>query len=117
MAIGLSHSIKNAALKSIHAEDEAVNKFIRLNHYRRILESHDKVDIFVTRINGNGMATYSRPCRNCLLRIQKCKLPINNIYYTDHDGSIRMEKFNLMIDSELTVMSKGDRKKLRYVRK
>lgn len=110
----MSHKLINGALRSIHAEDVAINKFIRLNHYRRYLKSHNTIDIFVTRINGEGNATYSRPCRNCLIRMQRCNLHINNVYYTDHHGNIQMEKFHLMFNSELTVMSKGDRKKLKY---
>jgi len=41
-----------------------------------------------------------------------CELRINNIYYTAVDGSIKVEKLSQMFDSDLTVMSRGDSRKM-----
>jgi cytidine deaminase len=112
LAIGQSYHIKNAAMLSIHAEHNAINKFIKINKYRRFVEPHEKIDIVVIRLSKSGAVGYSRPCRNCLLRMLNCELRINNIYYTSADGSIKVEKLSQMFNSELTVMSRGDSRKM-----
>lgn len=112
LVIGQSYHIKNSAMLSIHAEHSALNKFVRINKYRRYIDTHEKIDILVIRFSKTGVIGYSRPCRNCLLRMLNCEIPINNIYYISTDGSIKVEKLSQMFDSALTVMSRGDSRKM-----
>jgi hypothetical protein len=98
-------------LKSIHAEHNALQKFVRLNKYRHYVTNNDKIDIVVIRLTRSGVLGYSRPCKNCLLRLTKSGISINNIYYSDGDGSIIVERFNNMFNSHLTALSAGDKRK------
>jgi deoxycytidylate deaminase len=98
-------------LKSIHAEHNALQKFMRLNKKRRLVKNKEHIDIVVIRLTRSGVIGYSRPCMNCLLRLTKSGISINNVYYSDGEGSIICERFNNMFNSQLTALSAGDRRK------
>jgi hypothetical protein len=103
-----SFILLNGSVPSIHAEDNALRKCLRLNRHKRFLTPNLKIDVFVMRVtNTTGKKGFSRPCRFCLLRLAKSKLNFNNIYYTDANGNIVVEKFNTMLDSPLTKISSG----------
>lgn len=112
LAMGTNHSVDAGPLPSIHAEHNAVSKFMRLNKFRRFLSSHEKIDIVVIRLSRSGVVGYSRPCKNCIKRLMSYDVTINNIYYSDSDGSIKVEKFSTMYDSPLTDFSAGDKRKM-----
>lgn len=96
---------------SIHAEIDCVLKLFKLNKYRKFLDKHDKIDIFVTRISATGVIGYSRPCKGCIEALTKNKLNlINNIYYTDVDGSIIMENLLQMMNVDNAKYSSGRRR-------
>ena len=116
VAIGTSSVIQNGPLPSIHAEHSAMNKLSRLNRFRRFIKSHEKFDIVVIRLSRSGVIGYSRPCKNCLTRLMNANIAINNIYYTGADGSIKVEKFSEMYDSNTTEFSKGDLRKMKGIR-
>jgi hypothetical protein len=111
LALGRSTSLLNDATKSIHAEHDAMKKLNKINKFKRFLNEGDKIDMLVVRMSKSGITGYSRPCRNCLLRLEKSKYQINRIYYTVDEESITCEKFGEMYDSPLTKLSSGDRKK------
>ena len=113
LAMGSNCSIESGSLPSIHAEHNAVVKFMRVNKLRRFLSSRDKVDIVVLRLSRTGIMGYSRPCKNCITRLMHYNIVINNIYYSDADGSIIVEKFSTMYDSPLTKFSAGDKRKIK----
>jgi deoxycytidylate deaminase len=116
VAIGTSSVIQNGPLPSIHAEHSAINKLARLNRYRRFIKTHMKFDIVVIRLSRSGVIGYSRPCRNCLTRLMNANISINNVYYTGADGSIKVEKFSDMYDSNTTEFSKGDLRKIQGIK-
>ena len=113
LIIGYNKSNSNDHLSSIHAEHNAIIKLNRLNKYRNILNRRDKVDIVVIRLSKCGNIGNSRPCKNCIIRMMNCDIPINNIYYTDSNGSMKIEKFSTMYDSTLTKYSSGDLQKIK----
>jgi deoxycytidylate deaminase len=116
VAIGTSSVIQNGPLPSIHAEHNAINKLTRLNRFRRFIKTHMKFDIVVIRLSRSGVIGYSRPCKNCLTRLMNANIPINNIYYTGADGSIIVEKFSEMYNSNTAEFSKGDLRKMQGIR-
>lgn len=64
-------------------------------------------DLMVLRLTKAGTLGYSRPCKECLMRLKKSKININNVYYSMDDKTIGIEKFNSMADSSLTKSSGG----------
>lgn len=113
LIVGYNKSDSRDHLSSIHAEHNAMIKFVKLNKYRNLLNHRDKVDIVVIRLSKTGLLGYSRPCKNCIVRLMNCGLSINNIYYTDINGSIMIEKFSTMFLSSLTKYSSGDLEKIK----
>jgi hypothetical protein len=109
VASGSSSKMLKHQTTSIHAEDDGMNKLDRVNRFKRTLRSKDKVDVLVVRLSKSGVIGYSRPCRNCLIRLNKSSYPINHIYYTDTTTTIVRERFTNMFRSHLTKMSSGDR--------
>ena len=98
--------IGESSLPSIHAEHMGFLKFMKLYQYQKI-----QVDIMVLRIaKNNGTLGYSRPCKECLMRLSKSGIQINDIYYSDTDTTMRVEKFAQMKNSNLTKSSSGTRK-------
>lgn len=115
MAIGVNtQSCKNNYLPSIHAEHEAMLNLIKLNKHTRFLKSHDTIDIVVVRISKCGKLGYSRPCENCIRRMIKFnnEIKIGNVYYSDSDGTFKMERLTSMYESPLTKMSSGNMRRL-----
>ena len=52
-------------------------------HSKGRMQGRKKLSMFVARLNKQGEFGKSRPCRDCILRLLKCGLPIKYIYYTD----------------------------------
>lgn len=110
-----NYVVISGPLPSIHAEHSAVNKFMKLNRHRHFMSSRDKIDIVVIRLSRNGIVGYSRPCRNCIVRLMNYDIVINNVYYSDMDGTIKVEKFSTMYNSPLTDFSGGDKRKMKGI--
>lgn len=102
--------IVNGPLGSIHAEHDALMRFMKTVNYKRSLL---KVDILVVRFSKSGVMGNSRPCKNCLQRMKKITeksiLNIRNIYYSTEGDQIMMERFDEMIDSPMTYICSGMR--------
>lgn len=102
-----------AHLPSVHAEFNGMQKLAKLNNHRRMFKkgnNSDKIDIFVIRISQCGIIGYSRPCKGCIKRMLKfnANVKINNVYYSDSDGTIKVERLVNMYASSLTKLSNGD---------
>ena len=118
MAAGRNSALINSHTDSIHAESDGINNLHRLNMHRRFLKLGERIDVLVVRLSKTGVIGFSRPCRNCLLRLAKSPYPISKVYYSVDPDTIRCEKFKYMFDSPLTKMSSADRlKKLNRMKK
>jgi len=113
--MGRSSALIGYSTNSIHAEDAGMNKFNRINNYKRIINRSDTLDILVIRISRSGILGNSRPCKNCIRRLGKLGHKIKHVYYTTNEGSIVREKFDQMLASPLTMLSSGDRNRNRTV--
>jgi len=114
MSIGECYKIKHPNKYSYHAEHTGLRNFIKFNSYKNILNKNDKINILVLRFTKSGILSNSRPCENCILRLLKCKLNINKIYYSDNNKNIICEKLNKMYDNPITKLSSGFRKNENY---
>ncbi len=99
--------IKRAQYGSLHSEIAVFYKWLHLNYqYRRI-------NMVVIRVNNNGDLLMSKPCNNCINRLQKlCKqynIHINYIYYSDSTGNITREKFYRLINNDSKHISRRGR--------
>lgn len=89
----------------MHAEHLSCLKLMK-NH--RFNTNHrTKYDLMVLRLTKTGTLGYSRPCKECLMRLKKSRININYVYYSQTDQSIGVEKFSSMADSSLTKSSGG----------
>lgn len=88
---GNNGTFANGKSISIHAEHDAINKLIP---QKRI----QKVNLVVIRIKTFGKLNYSKPCTNCINTMKNYGMYKNyrivNIYYSDYDGDIIMEKLS-----------------------
>jgi hypothetical protein len=79
----------------MHAEMEALSKL-----HPCPPNSKKKIDLIVIRVDLNGQLRNSKPCSKCiehLCRLKKYK--IQNVYYSDKDGNIIMERFSYFAKS------------------
>ena len=92
---------------SEHAEMNAV----RLN--KTLQFSTEKCNMLVVRLSNTGQIGESRPCCQCLQRLQKYSSNIKWVYYSTSEGRIVREQLRYMLDSEKTYVSYGERRRLR----
>jgi len=105
VAKGKNHFVKQYNTPSLHAEIDAYNN---LRGYYK----NKELDLVVVRFNGFGELASSRPCYNCLKTLSNSGLSIRYVYYSNC-GEMVKERFDEMIDSELTKLSSGMRLKER----
>jgi len=91
--------IRGNGLTSIHAEESALHKLQRLIHYRKF-DDRKNVDILVIKLTKTGILSYSRPCRDCITRLERSGLKINRIYYSNEFGSITSESLSELVASK-----------------
>lgn len=72
--------------KTIHAEINVFQNFPK--------KKVKGMDIIVIRINKNLILKNSRPCNQCIDKLQK--IGIRNVYYSDDNGNIVCEKVDVM---------------------
>lgn len=97
-------------MESIHAEHDCLNKTVKNDNHKQTIKNNDALDMLVIKMSKGGILSYSRPCKNCLIRMSKSKYPLNNIYYSVDPDTIACEKFSDMLkDLANTRMSRGDR--------
>lgn len=112
LVLGSNYSLLNNLPNihnTIHSEHDGMRKLFKLNKRKRILSRTDKIDLLVIRITKTGIIGYSRPCRNCLLRLSRINFNIRLIYYSINNSDVRCEKLSEMIESPLTRISSGYR--------
>lgn len=95
---------------STHAEMDALRKIYKMSGDKA--KKYEKCDILVIRISKSGKLGQSRPCYHCLSSLSVCDLKIRYIYYSTNEGTIVRERFDGMLDSDLTIVSTGWRKRL-----
>jgi tRNA(Arg) A34 adenosine deaminase TadA len=106
-AKGFSKPLKQYNTPSLHAEVSALKNFYKKyskNEYVKM-----KVDLYVIRISQSGKLVSSRPCFHCLRTLARSKINIRYVYYSVNE-TIMKEKFNSMMENELTEISYGMRK-------
>lgn len=94
----------------MHAEHLSYLKLMKkLSLFGRHLKK-TKYDLMVLRFTKTGTLGYSRPCKECLMRLRKSNIRINNVYYSEsiqNEQLISVEKFSSMANSSLTKSSGG----------
>lgn len=68
------------------------------------------LDLIVIRYSHDGELASSRPCFHCLKTFVNSGIRLKNVYYSN-DGEIIKEKFSEMLESDLTTMTSGMRRK------
>ncbi|ATZ80895.1 hypothetical protein BMW23_0849 [Bodo saltans virus] len=105
VVLGKSNSNKQYNTPSTHAEIDAYKKLPKYYASR-------EMNIIVVRFSKSGDLCKSRPCLHCLQTLSNSGIRIKYVYYSN-DGDIRKEKFDTMLESELTSISSGMRFKMR----
>lgn len=89
---GINKFIKQSKIpslrKTIHAEINVFENFPKKNIKGLVL------DILVIRINKNHILKNSRPCNQCIEKLQK--IGIRKVYYSDDNGNIISEHVQYM---------------------
>lgn len=93
-AFGINHyNIRNSASNkcndSLHAEVDCVNRLKKQ-------EKRTKINIIVFRTNNSGDCyMMAKPCRNCLIAIDKTlerkNYILKKLYYTDNNNFVKLE--------------------------
>ncbi len=95
---------------STHAEIDALNKlYDRSSDKRKI--ARIKYNMLVIKVGKSGKLCSSRPCKNCLTTLMKSNINIQHVYYSTKEGSIERERFIKMLNSPLTYVSSGIRRR------
>lgn len=102
VAIGRSNTLKKYNTPSTHAEIDAIKKVPGYYLSRGI-------NLCVFGFTTDGELRSSRPCFHCLQSLSIFN--IKYVYYSTRDGDIHKEKFSEMLESELTSVSSGMRRK------
>lgn len=107
LVLGECDPFSHSGLPSIHAEHAAVLKLLRLRNIPR------HIDLLVVRFSKGGKLGASRPCLNCLNKLEylceKQNIKICNVYYSTFEGTIDKESLKDMKMSEKTYISGGHR--------
>jgi len=83
---------------STHAEQDCIQRFSNVikkgtKKYKN-MSNVKNYDILVVRINKSGSLVNSRPCDDCIRRLQL--LGVNRIYYSSDKGDVVREKLSEM---------------------
>ena len=97
-----------SSLPSIHAENAVLRKLYKL-HKRRKFKKKQSFDIVCVRTTITSFG-YSRPCHDCIIHTTRSDHPIRNVYYTNKQGELCVEKLSEMFDSPLTQCTYGTRR-------
>lgn len=111
---GIRHTSCLRVRPSIHAEASLMlNIKDYIDRGKLSYNSKTRFDIIVIRVNPSGMLTNSKPCCNCVKFMEKMKLPIKNIYYSNSSGSITRTTLQNLIDEDESTkyITRGDIRK------
>lgn len=105
LVIGQCDIRKTSGLPSRHAEHAALVKLVKMRNRPEI------VNLLVIRFSKSGILGSSRPCYNCIKRLEayasRYNIKIANIYYSTNDGTIESENLKFMKDSYKTYIANG----------
>lgn len=89
-----------------HAEVDAMLKLPS----RKKTKNSLKVCLIVLRVDKNGKLKSSRPCSDCLRRLQWLHgYKISYIYYSNNDGNIVKAKYTNLLESDIQHITRGHR--------
>jgi hypothetical protein len=89
---------------SIHAEEDSINKLPNITKEGKI----KKVSLLSIRINRLGKLTTAKPCFRCIHNIEKSidkGYKIENIYYSEADGSIVKSSLKKLTSEKMHIPS------------
>ena len=104
----VNYKVYQSSLPSVHAENAVLRKLYKL-HKRRKFKKNQSFDIVCVRTTTTAFG-YSRPCHDCIIHMTKSEYTIRNVYYTDKQGELCVEKLSNMFDSPLTQCTYGTRR-------
>ncbi len=102
VVVGRSNTMKQYNTPTTHAEIDAIKRTPQYYLKRGI-------NLCVFSFTSEGRMRSSRPCFHCLQTLSNYN--IRYVYYSTEDGDIHKEKFCEMMDSDLTTVSSGMRRK------
>jgi len=103
LASGTNEIIKDRN-KKLHAEQNVLLKSMR----QKIKYSRKGYDIYSLRIFRSGRFANAKPCAMCVMRMDKSRLDIRNIYYSNKKGNIIKIAFSDLVNENLA-HSRGTR--------
>lgn len=100
--------IHEGTLETRHAEIDAM---LKLPHRRKISKL-TSISLVVIRMNKLNELKNSKPCYNCLMKLQKLYsfgYNLRNIYYSDENGQIVKKKYIDLLNEENKHISRGNK--------
>lgn len=99
--MGSSYKILGNGLPSIHSEHAALNNLYKKKLFRnRNRNRCSHLDILVIKLTKTGQLSYSRPCRMCIIRLERSKITFRRIYYSNEHGGISYETMEELVSSK-----------------
>lgn len=78
-------------MKTIHAEADCLNRLSR----KLVRSRRRRVDLFVFRISSSGKLGNSKPCANCIEKMNNVRgYKIVDVYYSNSEGEIEKKKLS-----------------------
>ena len=108
LAFGSNFIPVKGNFKSIHAEHNVIFFVITLQRDIHILKKNESIDIVSIRMTLTGIIGNARPCEGCIIRMSKCPIKINNVFYSHDVNIFKKEKFRDMRTSTKNRFSLGD---------
>lgn len=71
----------------------------------KVRNKSDTLDLCVVRISKDGILKNSKPCKTCIKFIEKSKIKIKNIYYSNSKGEIIKSNLNDLNKDDLITTS------------
>ena len=93
----------------MHAEIDALKHLAYLVKSGKIKKNtNTKMDMVVLRVSKSGKLGESAPCLHCTNELKKNSMVrINNLYFSNNDGTISCMKFDAWTESGTNHVSKG----------
>ena len=109
LAYSSNSVLRGASSPSMHSEEGGLYKLRRLVRDRKF-NPQKSVDIIVVKLTKTCQLSFSRPCRACIIRLEKSGFNIRRVYYSNEYGSISYEPFANLVKSKGN-FSRGTRAK------
>lgn len=109
VAFSSNSIILGNGLPSMHAEEGVLYKLRRLFRDNKVSVG-TQLDLLVFKLTKTGKLSFSRPCRACIIRLQRSGYNIRNVYYSNETGDIIFESLASLVASK-GQFSRGTRAK------